>query len=137
MVGLPSETAGSAVDIGPLTWVLSEIDQALARGLAELKAFAAGHAEGTALKHARTHIHQATGAIQMVGLDAVVAFTDEMERLLARLEEAEPGETAEACAAIDHAGRRLSVFLNELVNGAPLVALRLLPEYEAMQRVRG
>ena len=44
--------------------------------------------DATALKHARTHVHQAAGAIQMVGLDAVVAFTDEIERQLARLEDA-------------------------------------------------
>ena len=67
-------------DLGPLSWVQSEIDQALSRGLEALAAFSAQPKDVTSLKHARTHVHQAAGAIQMVGLDAVVAFTDEIER---------------------------------------------------------
>ena len=67
-------------DLGPLSWVQGEIDQALTRGLESLAAFRSTGKDLTALKHARTHIHQAAGAIQMVGLDAVTAFTDELER---------------------------------------------------------
>src|SRR5204863_9925492 len=74
---------------------------------------------------------------QMVGRDAVGAFTDEIERQLKRLEQADAGEVAAACDAVDRAGRRLKVFLGELVNGAPPLTLRLFPEYEAMQRSRG
>ena len=51
------------------------------------RTFKAQPRDATPLKHARAHVHQAAGAIQMVGLDAVVAFTDEIERQLARLEE--------------------------------------------------
>lgn len=79
-------------DLGPLTWVQGEIDQALARGLEALAAYKAAPSESSTLKHARTHVHQAAGAIQMVGLDAVTAYTDELERHLVRLEQASPGE---------------------------------------------
>ena len=51
-------------DLGPLSWVASEIDQALSRGLEALATFGAQPKDVTALKHARTHIHQAAGAIQ-------------------------------------------------------------------------
>jgi chemosensory pili system protein ChpA (sensor histidine kinase/response regulator) len=125
------------IDTGPLSWVKGEIDQALTRGLESLAKFAAAPSDVTALKHAQTHIHQAAGAIQMVGLDAVVAFTDEIERNLLRLEELDPEEARPTCEAIDHAGRRLKIFLDELVNGASLLTLRLFPEYEAMQQARG
>ena len=70
-------------DLGPLSWVQGEIDQALTRGIEGLAAFKAAPQDSSALKHARTHIHQAAGAIQMVGLDAVTAYTDEIERQLA------------------------------------------------------
>ena len=40
-------------DLGPLTWVQGEIDQALSRGLEELAAFKASPGEITSLKHAR------------------------------------------------------------------------------------
>jgi len=54
-------------DLGPLTWVQGEIDQALSRGLDALALFKASPHEITSLRHARSHVHQAAGAIQMVG----------------------------------------------------------------------
>ncbi len=124
-------------DLGPLSWVQGEIDQALSRGLESLAAFKLAPEDVSTLKHARMHVHQAAGAIQMVGLDAVVAFTDEVERQLARLEELPPAQAQRSCAAIDRACRKLKIFLDELVNGALPVPLKLFPEYEAMQRERG
>ena len=73
----------------------------------------------------------------MVGLDAVVPFTDEIERGLAALDGADPATAPAACDAIDRACRRLKVFLAQVVQGEPLRGLSLLPEYEAMQRARG
>ena len=77
-------------DLGPLSWVQGEIGQALARGLDLLAAFRAAPSDPVALKQARNHVHQAAGAIQMVGLDAAVVYTDEIERQLQRLEELDP-----------------------------------------------
>ena len=124
-------------DLGPLSWVQGEIDQALGRGLEALAAFKAAPVDLVALKQARTHVHQAAGAIQMVGLDAVVAYTDEIERQLGRLEELAGPDAQLACVPIDRACRKLRIFLAELVGGSPPVPLKLFPEYEAMQRVRG
>jgi chemosensory pili system protein ChpA (sensor histidine kinase/response regulator) len=126
-----------AFDVGPLSWVQGEIDQALARGLETIAAFKANPTDPTALKHARAHVHQAAGAIQMVGLDAVVAFTDELERQLTRMEELPAAEAQAACVVVDRACRKLRIFLDELVNGAAPVPLKLYPEYEAMQVSRG
>ena len=124
-------------DLGPLTWVQGEIDQALTRGVEALATFKASPSDDTALKHARAHIHQAAGAIQMVGLDAVTAYTDELERQLARIEELAPPEVQAACDLIDRACRKLKIFLDELVGGAAPVPLKLFPEYELMQQARG
>ncbi|MFI4923587.1 MAG: Hpt domain-containing protein [Vicinamibacteria bacterium] len=124
-------------DLGPLSWVQGEIDQAIARGLDALATFKANPGDDGALKHARTHIHQAAGAIQMVGLDAVVAFTDELERQLARLESVPRTEVAKAAEVVDRACRKLRIFLDELVKGVVPVPLKLFPEYEAMQLARG
>src|SRR5512140_3810585 len=124
-------------DAGPLSWVQPEIDAALARGLAALGEYAGAPDQSTALKHARNHVHQAAGALQLVGLDAVVAFVDEIERHLARLDDVAPAQLAQTCSVIDGACRKLQMFLEELVNGAEPVSLKLFPEYEAMQRARG
>ncbi len=133
---MPTDTAPE-FDLGPLSWVQGEIDQALTRGLDSLSAFKASPKDAIALKHARTHVHQAAGAIQMVGLDAVVAFTDEIERQLTRLEELPAQEVAASVDVVDRACRKLRIFLDELTNGAPPVPLKLFPEYEAMQALRG
>jgi chemosensory pili system protein ChpA (sensor histidine kinase/response regulator) len=124
-------------DLGPLTWVQGEIDQALTRGLEALTSFKAKPGDGTSLKHARAHIHQAAGAIQMVGLEAVTAYTDEVERQLSRLEELDPSEVDAPCDLVDRACRKLKIFLDELVGGAAPVPLKLFPEYELMQQARG
>src|SRR5215470_11492231 len=73
-------------DAGPLTWVEHEIDQTLTRSVESLAAFCKAKTNAAALKDARMHVHQAAGAIRMVGLDAVAEFTDEIERNLAHLE---------------------------------------------------
>src|SRR5215472_15063119 len=124
-------------DLGPLTWVQGEIDQALNRGLEALTIFKGAPSDETQLKHARAHIHQAAGAIQMVGLDAVTAYTDELERQLSRLEGLDPSEVEAACDLIDRACRKLKIFLDELVGGAAPIPLKLFPEYELMQQARG
>jgi chemosensory pili system protein ChpA (sensor histidine kinase/response regulator) len=124
-------------DLGPLSWVQGEIDQALSRGLDALAAFKSSPGDLTSLKHARTHVHQAAGAIQMVGLDAVTAYTDELERQLTRLEELSPQDVPAACDLVDRACRKLRIFLDELVSGASPVPLKLFPEYELMQQARG
>ncbi|TMH06960.1 MAG: hypothetical protein E6H67_04960, partial [Betaproteobacteria bacterium] len=124
-------------DLGPLTWVQVEIDHALSRGLESLAAYKNSPRDATSLKQARAHVHQAAGAIQMVGLDAVTAYTDEIERQLVRVEELPPEETQATCDLIDRACRKLKIFLDELVGGAYPVPLKLFPEYESMQQARG
>ncbi|GIK87392.1 MAG: hypothetical protein BroJett026_28730 [Betaproteobacteria bacterium] len=124
-------------DLGPLSWVQGEIDQALDRGLQALAAFRAQPDDAGPVKQAKLHVHQASGAIQMVGLEAAVAYADEIERHLARLEQLPPQAVPDAVDLVDRACRKLRIFLDELVNGAPPVPLRLFPEYEAMQLARG
>src|SRR5438445_4303075 len=94
-------------DLGPLSWVQGEIDQALARGLEALAAFGADPSATSSLAHARNHVHQAAGAILMVGLDAVAAYAEEIERQLARLEAVDAADLPEAVATIERACQKL------------------------------
>src|SRR6266404_1054133 len=119
---LANDTA-SEFDLGPLSWVQGEIDQALARGLAALATFASDPSAASTLAHARNHVHQAGGAILMVGLDAVAAYTDEIEKQLVLLETMDAAEIPETVATIDRACQKLRIFLDELVNGVPPVPL--------------
>ena len=135
---MPTETAtATEFDLGPLSWVQGEIDQALARGLEALAAFRDDPSATASLAHARNHIHQAAGAILMVGLDAVAAYAEEIERQLARLEAVDAADLPAAVATIERACQKLRIFLDELVNGNPPVPLKLYPEFERMQQARG
>ena len=73
----------SDFDIGPLTWVKGEIDQALERSAASLRAYAANADDATQIRFSQTHFHQAHGALQIVGLDGVTRLSEELEGLLA------------------------------------------------------
>jgi chemosensory pili system protein ChpA (sensor histidine kinase/response regulator) len=136
MQAVQPETAAE-FDLGPLSWVQGEIDEALARGLEALASFTREPGDGAALKHARAHVHQAAGAIQMVGLDAVAAFSDEIERQLTRLEELPAADVPAAVGRVDHAIARLRFYRADDGRGAPPLPLALYPEYEPMQKARG
>ncbi|HJU22475.1 MAG TPA: Hpt domain-containing protein [Casimicrobiaceae bacterium] len=133
---MQTETAPE-FDLGPLTWVQGEIDEALSRGSDALASLRASPGDTNALNHARSHIHQAAGAIQMVSLDGVVAFTDEIERHVSRMQELPADAMPAAVDIIVRAVDRLRVFLDEVANGALPIPLALAPEYEAMRKARG
>jgi chemosensory pili system protein ChpA (sensor histidine kinase/response regulator) len=125
-------------DIGPLSWVQGEIDQSITRTLESLEAFDHASGDASPLQRARAHFRQAAGAIHMVGLDALQAYTDEIEQQLERLGSGiSKPEAASITALIVRACHKLKEFLAELVHGAPLVPFSLYAEYEAMQRSRG
>src|SRR5574340_493513 len=76
-------------DTGPLTWVKGEIDQALRQASEKLAQFATDASDNTPLRQSQTHLHQVSGAIQMVGLEGVARFSEAIEKLVAALEKRE------------------------------------------------
>ena len=134
---MPTDTA-SEFDLGPLSWVQGEIDQALTRGLESLAAFTASPQRRDRAQ-ARAHARAPGGGRDPDGRARRGRRVHRRDR-------------AAACAArgAAAAGRRrpratsstaraasCAIFLDELVNGAPPVPLKLFPEYEAMQAARG
>ena len=71
--------AATEFDVGPLTWVKSEIDLALERAVEALGQFA-DNGDATQLKFCRTHLHQVRGALAIVGLDGVTQFSTPSRR---------------------------------------------------------
>ena len=73
-------------DSEPLSWVMVEIREALSRSKTAL--FEAGGREreerATALQHARSHLHQAHGALVMVDVAGASLLTAGAEQALAR-----------------------------------------------------
>jgi chemosensory pili system protein ChpA (sensor histidine kinase/response regulator) len=128
-------------DVGPLTWVKSEIDLALERADQALQHYTASVVAGTGdltqIKFCRTHLHQVQGALTIVGLDGVMQFAQAVEAMLESIEQQirPAGETSIALAqrtlaAIGH-------YLDDLINGQPNQPLRLLSLYREVQEARG
>ena len=81
-------TSEATFDVGPLSWVKSEIDLALDRATQGLQQFGTNPSDTTQLKFCRNHLHQVRGALTIVGLDGLTQFTDALEALLTDLEAA-------------------------------------------------
>jgi len=124
-------------DIGPLTWVKGEIDQALEKSLGCLRAYAANPAESGQLKFCRTHFHQAHGALQIVGLDGVTRVSEELEGLIGDLDKSEERPKPDAIATAERAYEGISAYLGQLLAGEPNHPVLLFPVYRDLAAARG
>jgi len=124
-------------DIGPLTWVKGEIDQALEKSLGCLRAYAANPAETTQLKFSRTHFHQAHGALQIVGLDGVTRVSEELEGLISETEKSGAPPKPEMLAAAERTYEAISAYLDQLLAGEPNQPLLLFAVYRDLAAARG
>ena len=126
-------------DTGPLSWVIGEIREALTRSKVALGESLMQDAEtrSTTLRHAKTYLHQAHGALQIVDVDGVVIITETVEDLFDRFESGQLELGDESVHAISHAYQALIEYLEELLAGLPHQPVRLFPYYRALLQVRG
>ena len=73
------------LDLGPLTWVKGEIDLALERANSALAEAGSAPDSASKIKFAQTHLHQAHGALSIVGLDGLTQFSEQLDRLLGEM----------------------------------------------------
>lgn len=124
------------LDIGPLSWVKSEIDLALERTSAALVAHLANPG-GKELADARGHLHQANGALAIVGLAGISEFCDSIEQLVISLAEGNTPWTEEAAATVQLGLSTLRGYLDGLMGGEPNQPLKLLPAFQSLLLARG
>jgi chemosensory pili system protein ChpA (sensor histidine kinase/response regulator) len=136
---MTSSPHASAFDTGPLSWVIGEIRGALERSSAALNdaATRSSEAQPTLLLHAKTHLHQAHGALQMVDVDGVGLLTGAAERALERFKERTLDCTPEHAQVVREAFGAIGEYLDELVAGAAPQPVRLFPYYRALQELLG
>lgn len=128
----------SSLDLGPLSWVKTEIEHSLTEARANLDKLAADTDDNKALKYVATHLHQVTGALSMVGLGAATRFTEEIEALVATLDNAAvKGEPLQRIAVAKAATGTLSTYLDSLMAGEPDRPMSLAISYVALNRSRG
>lgn len=132
-------THTTELDLGPLTWVKSEIDQALSKAEEALGLAASSSGERTThIQFAQTHLHQACGALSIVGLDGLTQFAIALERLLGSLaREEQVGGADEAISVCQRGLASIGNYLEDIVRGAPDQALRLAELYGVIEGARG
>lgn len=124
-------------DIGPLTWVKAEIDGALASARERLLALQENPEQREPLRFAQSHVHQASGALSVVGLDGVSQLAESIDKLLSTLAAGETEATPEVLALALRAIGVLGNYINEIAAGAPNQPLRLYPVYKELALARG
>ncbi|WP_375540424.1 hybrid sensor histidine kinase/response regulator [Rugamonas apoptosis] len=131
--------AMAQLDTGPLSWVMVEIREALARSRTALFEAGGRAAEDQAiqLQHAKSHLHQAHGALQMVDIDGVARLTALAEVVLERFKDGALKCSPDHVEAVARLYQALVEYLEELLEGAPSQPLRLYPYYRDLLRMVG
>ncbi len=142
-----SSTADSArthLDTGPLSWVMSEIREALNQSGNALSQTTGSQATGatsddhsTAIRLAKTYLHQAHGALQMVDIDGVIIITETVEDILERAESGQAELNQQHVQVIGNAYQALIEYLDEVLAGGSHQPVRLFPYYQALLEIRG
>ncbi len=132
-----NELAGN--DLGPLAWVLEELkksldgatkairrfvrDAELARGseLAELDA--------SQLRIARQQLHQAVGALEMVGFSAPAKVMRAMEALAQKFAQRPELCSDDAVVKVERAGFAVAEYLEGVLKGKSASSVALFPQY--------
>ena len=127
------------IDTGPLSWVMVEIRESLGRSRTAL--FEAGgrapEDQATQLQHAKSHLHQAHGALQMVDIEGVVQLTQVAEEALDRFKDGSVKCTTDHVQIVAELYQALVEYLQELLEGGPSQPVRLFPYYRAVQEMLG
>jgi chemosensory pili system protein ChpA (sensor histidine kinase/response regulator) len=144
----PGELESATTDLGPLAWVLDELrksldgatkalrrfvrDAELARGsdLAELDA--------SQLRIARQQLHQAVGALEMVGLGAPAKLLRVMEALAQKFVQRPELCSDDAANKVERASFALTEYLEGVLKGKNASPVALFPQYrEVLDLVGG
>lgn len=139
----PSSPSSQAVqdhfDTGPLSWVMGEIREALTRSKTALYEAVTQDAEAqaTSLRHAKSYLHQAHGALQIVDVDGVAIITETVEDLFDRIDSKQLALSQNLAQSIDTGYQALLEYLEELLSGVPHQPVRLFPYYRALLESRG
>ena len=133
-----SSNPKATFDVGPLSWVKTEIEHSLSEARSHLDALAAEPGDVKSIKYIATHLHQVTGALSMVALGAATRFNEEIEKLVATFENPDArGETVARIAVVKSATASLSAYLDNLMAGEADRPMMLASAYLAVNQARG
>ena len=139
----PAEFDLTNSDLGPLAWVLDELRKSLESAAKALKRFVreAESARGSdlaaldasQLRIARQQLHQAVGALEMVGLAEPALVLRAMEAAVQKFVQQPEQCSLDAAGKIERASFALTEYLEGVLAGKPVSAVSLFPQYRDIQ----
>lgn len=143
----PAELDMTLLDLGPLAWVLEELRKSLEGSTKALKRFIReadatpgsdlAALDATQLRTARQQLHQAVGALEMVGMSAPALVLRAMETAVQKFIQSPVQCTSDSAAKIELAGFSLIHYLEDVLAGKPASAVSLFPQYRDIQGLVG
>ena len=131
-------TNSAQFDPNALAAVKPGLDATLAEISVQLEHYlGAPAANAAALEKTRAELHRMLGVLKMVGLDGASVFCAEMELALSELAASPQQISTLHRDGLRHALFAITHFLDSLANGADNAALRLFPQYQELQNLRG
>ncbi|HTD04816.1 Hpt domain-containing protein, partial [Undibacterium sp.] len=126
-------------DVGPLSWVMAEVREAITNAGKQLVDAIDQDSEtqATLLRHAKNYLHQAHGALQIVDIDGVSIVTETIEDLLDRLHAGQLALNRAHVDVINDAFHAVLSYLEDLLSGSPHQPVRLFPYYRSLLELRG
>ena len=126
-------------DTGPLSWVMAETREALMNAKRSLHEALdqSEESQSTLLKHAKTYLHQAHGALQMVDVDGVAKLSEIIEILLDRMTDGQLSIETSHTGPIELALDAIQEYLDELLVSGIQQPVRLFPCYSSLLAIKG
>ena len=132
-------------DLGPLAWVFEELRKSLEGANKAIRRFIreseqARHSDLEAvdpgsLRAARQQLHQAVGALEMVGLAAPAQVLQAMEGLVQRFVQRPLSCTEEAAGKVERASFALIEYLEAVLNNKAVPPVALFSQYRDVQEL--
>ena len=134
-------------DLGPLAWVLDELRKSLDGAVKAMRRFVRdaelaresdlASLDAGALRIARQQLHQASGALEMVGMGSPALVLRAMESAVQKFVQRPEQCTDEAAAVIERASFALIEYLENVLGGKAASAVALFPQYRDAQALAG
>ncbi len=127
----------SSYDPAPLQWLRGEIELSLSKARENLDMVHDNPSDAKAVQAASAELHQVTGALLMVGLDAAARLNEEAEKLVETLKGDSPADASSRVQIVKNSTMSLSKYLDSLVAGKPDRPMELAASYVMLNKARG
>jgi len=140
-----SQPMDTVADLGPLAWVFDELRKSLDGANKAIKRFVRETEQSRqndleavdpgSLRLARQQLHQAVGALEMVGLGAPAQVLRGMEAAVQRFVQRPNTCNEEAASKVERASFALVEYLEAVLNNKPVQPVALFAQYREVQEL--